>query len=209
MTLQYAIEEVLDHFPDLGSTLIIAELNKAYARFCSMSRVYKASYNLSPLTAVSYALASDVDEVYRVDYFDTAGQIIDPENPTYVIEGGYIKFYDYLGDTLTTWPTNITTCTLRYFKIPAALSTLSSSFAIDSESHEYIVAGALSKLYARYPVDIVTQNGAAKGKDWNASRHYQGEFMFGVTEAKKKSNKDKDASIFNVALMNFDSENYT
>lgn len=204
MTKTQIVEDIKGHFPKLGETEIMLAFNRVYADFCAYTKIYTASSNLTLTTAVTYSLGSTVGQVYRIDFYDSSSQVLDiGDRLHYIIEHGSVTFYNTDWAVLTTWPTGIATVTLNYYKIPTAITGATTTIAIDTKYTEYIIAGALGKFYAKFPVKQIINGNVVEARDWQAVRYWNSIYSKGTTLAIQEANKQQDATAYDVALQDF------
>jgi hypothetical protein len=192
MTFYQLIQEVSQLFPDVKHTQIKLDLNKKYLEFAHQSRIVKDEYNetLSTTTA-QYALASDVDEVYDIGFYDANG---DPVDAIYTlkwnIDNKSIQFYDYYKDYIDAIE-NITTLTYYYYKIPDELVEDTDEPDFPSNFHDAIVWGVLEEYFAKFPsLEKIGQDGSVtKIRDFTSAQYWGMKYKAMILDGKRYSNR--------------------
>lgn len=207
------VEDILGHFPNLGSTEILLELNRVYKDFCAKSRIYTDKFNLSENSnpalqrnVVTYQLPEYIGQIYRIDMLNANNKDIPLyDRPEYLIEHNSITFLDSNGERVNEFPIDLVKIVrINYIRIPSNLDLdTNTQLAIDSKWSDGIIAGVLKKLYSKYSTQVVTDTGVITAKDWNAVKHYTQEYLRAIADAKAEANREKDITSWNVKLINF------
>jgi len=204
MTKKQIVEDIKGHFPILGETEIMVAFNRVYVEFCAKTRIYTAVTDLTLTTAVSYTIPTTVGQIYRIDFKDSSDNDIASEDRlTYRIEHSTIYFYDTDGNTLSIWPTSIAKVTLNYYKIPTSIVSTEESIAINTKYTEPIIAGTLTKFYAKIPVEQIINGNKVYARDWQAVKYWSGIYHDGIVMGMQEANRQQDATTWNPALQNF------
>jgi len=124
---------------------------------------------------------------------DTSKQLVlvvdDSRKLLGTVNDGNIRFYAYDGTNLDDL-SNYTSVYIRTRVLPSSLSSVSSSLEIDEDLHDYLLNYVFEKAYSRFPVELVTQNGIIKTRDWQAVNYHAAKYREGLREGKIRRNTE-------------------
>lgn len=188
MKLQNIREIVKLSFPGEADTLIDKMINNAYLEFAHKTQILTNKEDIYAIGTVAYDLtgadfAFDVDEIKRIECRESSGELT-AEPLQFVIEDGYLTFYNYDGEVITTIPSPITKIDVKYSYIPAVL-TEADSPVIPTEYHEALAYR-------------VMQNLSVKNKELQPAMYYKSEWNDAITDARKRANNSQNKTTSNI-----------
>jgi hypothetical protein len=190
--------ETIQSVFNIGETQILKEIDIAQKELCAETNILTTEAALSDIyTNITWSLPSDCKQVREVTFYDSDGMQLDIYDLelAYQIIFGKITFIHTDGTTiLTGLPSSITYAYLDYVKHPASLTAVTDSLTIPENLHEALQAKVFKKLFSIYPVELITQNGVIKSRDWSAVRYWDNEYEKKKREAKRQANIENDAT---------------
>lgn len=166
MTVEQLVDEIKAVVSDIPDTMVINRIDQTQKYYADKTECYTGSSNITIAAAtVTYLLSSInayINKVTSVRYYDSSGEeLLGSDALKFEISNGYITFYDYMGNEITSIPDNIAAITLHYIKIPSTLSSTDYTDTPDipEQFHTALVYKTLS--------DIL-----AMKKDYNGSGFY-------------------------------------
>lgn len=207
MTFLQLIESIYQIFPQPGEVQIKKDLNEIYRDFASRTRLIKTTYDETIVAStVKYALASDVDSVYMIEFLNSSNQILlNDDTLKFIIESGYITFLDYYGAQITSIPGDVATIKYYYYKIPAELSADSDIPSLPTRFHEALVHGVLERYYAKFPsIKRVYSDGSfAMVQNTDMITYHSLKYKEMIREGRKHANKMQDLTSYEILYHDF------
>lgn len=201
MTLENIVEQVQQLFPNIQQAQILKEIDIVQKEFVEETGLLEAEGQLEGIDEnTMWQLPSDFKVLKRIDYYDVQGYPLDPEGMSYDIERGNIYFKSTTGEVLLQMPENLVYIVLQYLKVPGNITALTSVLDIPQEFHNAILAKTIERMYARFPVDVLTKDGPAKMKDWSAVQYWKGEYRNFVIRAKQQANQASDQRPYDIKI---------
>ena len=159
MTVQSAMEEIHELFPNQTDTAIYRDLDSAQKEFADNTKILHGRGQLTSITSnFGWALPADCIEVYDLRAYDSSNEpvYLGDELLGWEIEFGRIYIYSLTSTVITSVPTTISTVYIHYRKSPSTISSISSSFDINEKYHKGIVAKVLSEYFRQVSYFIST-----------------------------------------------------
>jgi len=180
MTIYQIFELCQVEVPQAGETMILSILNEKIKDFAHSSEIYKRTGDITIVAnTVEYTLATeftdiDGEKIVKIDFLDSDSEQVESiYQLKYDIFEGKIRFYSYLGNSITEIPSAIYYIRIQYVAVPATKTINSTLTEIDSQFHEGLRAGVMATLYKLYATidKVFPDGGFAKIKDM-ASMQY-------------------------------------
>lgn len=195
MTLLQLIEEIQQHFPDVGRKQIVKDLNKAYKLFCHTTRLPVKQGNLTIVSnTVEYDLMTeftDLDFIKAILFKDSDDAVVDKTTELqFTILNKKIKFYDFYGTSITSISSDVAIITFIYVYVPEDLEEDSDEPVIGVEFHDALIYKVLEKYYLTF-FTITKQSGdnsVMRVKDFNSAQAFAGKYKELEIEGKKTAN---------------------
>lgn len=174
MTIMQMYELCQIEVPQAGQTLILEFINEKIKEFAHRTEIYKKSDTITIVAnTVEYTLATestDIDgnKIIRIEFKDSDGEfVVSTYQLKYDINETKIRFYDYLGCPITGIPSEVATIQYEYIAVPPTKIITDTLTEINSQFHEGIRSGVMSKLYRLYPTiqKVLSDGSTAMMKD--------------------------------------------
>lgn len=192
MTLKNMVETVQQIFPNIGETQVVHEIDKAQKDFCRRTGILRKLFKLTDIdTKSSWELPEKVVEIDEVLPFNDEGQpcYFSMYNISWLVEDGMLRFYSYDGTTLENL-SDFGNVYVRAVVIPDTISTVSDTLEIDEDFHEYLLNYVFERFYSSFPVEVLTQSGVVKTRDWQAVKYHAAKYLEGIKEGKRRKNSE-------------------
>lgn len=197
MTLLQIIENIKQHFPDVGRKQMVIDINSVYFKFAHETRLLKKSADLTIATnTVAYTLATEFTDmdgelITKIEYKDSGGDLVDDTDTLkHEINTGVITFYDYYGDVISSVTTDhIASATFHYVYVPTVLEDDSDEPLIDTQYHDALVYGVLTKYYSTFPTVMVVQDQVIRQVNLNLANHFRGMYKELEISGRRKANE--------------------
>lgn len=196
MTILNLVEMVEDIFGQGKRTFILKQIDSAQKEFCRSSKILTDRAELTDITNnVAWVLPADFLKLTELEVYDSNGYPLSLFNQglKYEIEFGALYFISLASTPLVSIPTAIDSMFIKYIKLPTTITDLTDSLDIPEDYHLAMEAFLLERMYARYPVDIVSNGQIVKGIDRQMVRYYNEKYKEYIREARK--NRFNDESI--------------
>ena len=194
MTTQTIVEAVLQHFPNLGITDILIEIDRVQKLLASETESLTTTGQLSsPSTNTVWDLPSNCKIVTGIEMYDSDDMELyltdDDVLLTYEIINETIAFYSLEEESLTGLPSAIDSIYIDYIKIPTTIDAEDDTLELAEQLHQGILSGVLQNLYARIP-SLPTPDGLIR--DFRSVTYWRGEYDRYRIIGKRLANDNKD-----------------
>lgn len=206
MTVLQLVEQIQQHFPKVGRTQILLDLNIANKKFAHETRllVKQADLSIVPNT-VEYTLAVEFPDIDRtiikdVLFKDSNGNLVPKTSELkFTIINGKIKFYDFYGGDISAIPTgDISTITFVYVYVPATLVNDQDEPEIEEQFHDALMFNVLGKYYSTFPTTTIIQGQPVVMVNSNLANHFRGLYKELELYGKRKANETISANATNI-----------
>ena len=194
MTVFQMLEKVQKHFPKVGLTEFLIDLNKAYKYFCHETRLLKRIDSWTPEeNVISFTLTdvfSDIDGVTRIDTLSNDKFVSTEDTLQYNIESGVIRFFDYKGNQINSI-TGGDEVKFYYYAVPDDLTSNTDEPEIDSQFHDALVSKVLADYYSstQTVVAIKADGTQILGKEWQSADKFELKYKQLEIAGKRKANE--------------------
>lgn len=207
MTIRNMVESINTVFPNLGEVYIVHEINNAIKHFALKTNGVIGLYKLGNTDEyVAWRLPENVLRVKSVDVFDSNGRRIylSDYNINWQVMDGYLVFYNVYGNKLDRLPDSFYDVYFWADIVPEE-TVIDGEIQLDEKYHEAIESKVLAKLYSVYPVEIATNAGVVKTRDWSAVRYHDAKFNELAREYIKQKNSGKEEG-YSIAVYDYAGE---
>jgi len=187
-SIQRSVEEIRLIFPAVRESEIIFDLDRAQKDFCRETRILETvSTTLTLPGKCIFNLPATFNSLYRIDFFDTSNKPLYMQDLAirYTIGEGKISFFSVDGTDMTSMPSNIGYVYLVFNARPSALTIITSTWSVDDEYIEGVVATVYKQYFAKYPTKTVTPQGVVESLNFTAVGYYKEEARKAEAKAKK------------------------
>lgn len=188
MSVYNIIERVQSIFPNVGTTMILKEVDRVQKKFCAETKILKGRGLLESIsTNTAWELPSDFEELYDVTYYNSDNKPLYEQdyNDSYKweIEFGKIYVYSLSSTSITGLASGINACYIHYYKAPTAINDTTDDLSIPYEFDEAIEAKVMQRFYTLFSKDA---------DKWSAIQYFESVWRSGIKDAKaKRNNWDK------------------
>ena len=153
MTIQKAVEEIRQIFPETMEAQIIYDLDKAQKDFVQETEYLETYVTLTNINSnYKFLLPADYNSFKKILAYDVNNNPVSLKSfdIDYEIEYGYLFFKSLNFVPITAVPIGINKIYLIYYKQPTALTAVTSSFSIQDEHIDGVIAKVMKKYYSKY-----------------------------------------------------------
>lgn len=207
MTIQRAIEEIKQVFPNVLESQVIYDLDRMQKDFVDETDYLESYVVLSDIhTYCAWTLPTGYRRFKEILLYDANNNPLELADYqiTYEIEFGKIFFKSTTTTPITKLPAAIIYVYLGYYYTSDTLSATTDSFSINDSHIEGVTSKVYENYYSKFVVDILMPNGnIIKTRDFNAVNYYRGKVREYVIKAKKwvlGKNDTTDGSAINYGM---------